>query len=481
MISIALLALVGCAEYSLNDAPREVVDPTPPPIETDTLVLQVFPGKQTDSDGTVRAVPASVDDPPYEQPIAVELLRPFTIPGAVSGQVVNPTNRADLPSSDGAVRASLSFRTASLPGTQITSTDVDGLFEVALVSAEYQVTIAPEDPRMPMTTQTVLATSELELLDLGLDQGVPIWGRVFEDGAPYGNAEVVVLSSTGVEGATDVTDPEGWFEIRVQPGVYTVRTRGIGDGLDPVLSDVVAVGPSGARHDFEYPEIELHTVQARAVDPTGDGLSFVPYRLRASTLDAYGTNARVDIEGLSDSQGNIVTRAVAGSYTLEILPSRDLTSRRLSDVVVEAPIDLGDVVLPDLTRITGLVVDPSGVPMPDAQVRCTEVGFAGRSWSAFTRTDGRFEMIAADSPLSCAASPPGSRDDVALTRFQVTPEDQDVVVQYAIGRPIEGTVQFEGEPEEFALLEIRDQTGRVWGTGLTDDDGRFSVRVQYPQ
>jgi len=480
MIALALLGLTGCAEYNIS-AELNPVEPLPV-LDGDALVLEITPDREFEADGSTRVLAGSVPDPSFDTPILVELQRPFTVPGLVMGQLLNPENRAELPASGGPVQGVISLRTSVLPGSARVATDFDGVFEVPLISSDYQITVAPDDPSMPMSTFTQAVDVDLESLDLVLDQGVPIWGQVFENGAPYVDAQVRAVAATGLVGAPVFTDSQGWYEIRVQPGTYTIRTDGIGDGFDPRLTTVVQVGEQGLRFDFTYPEIELHTVQARVLAPDGDPVAFVPFRLRANSLYDYGSGAQVEITGFSDSLGNIVTRAVRGAYTLEVLADVDseVTSRRVSDFPVETPTDLGDIRLQDLASIGGSVVDPFGGAVANAQVRCTEVGFQGRSWSGFTSDLGFFSLIAADSPLSCAVSP-GARDDLALTRVDIEPGQTDVRVELRRGRPIEGEVRFEGDPESLALVEVRDATGRVWGSGLTDDNGRFSIRVEFPQ
>ncbi|MEZ4319703.1 MAG: carboxypeptidase-like regulatory domain-containing protein [Myxococcota bacterium] len=478
--NLALVALLGgcaAADYQLN----ETDEPVDPIVVGDTLVLEVSPGREIDDDGTVRAVAATVPTVSFDESMEVDLLRPFTLPGFVTGSTPNPQNRAEVPGTEGPVLASLVFRAPGVSGASLASTASDGTFEVALVDSVYQVTVAPEDPRVAMSTFTLDSPGGLDAIDLELGPGVPVWGRVFEGGTPYADAEVTLISNTGSRGATALTDADGWYEIRAQPGVYTVRTFGIGDGFDPQISAIVTVGEQGLRYDFDYPDLALQTIQARALRPNGTPLALVPYRLRASSLDDFGPEARVEITGVADTLGNIVTRAVRGSYTLEILPDLDLTGLRVTEFEVGAPVDLGDLELAPLATFTGAAIDPFGLPVANAQVRCTELGFGGRTWSTFTSDLGRFSLDAAATSVSCAISPPGDRTDLALTRVTLDPSSAENVVEFLRGRVLEGVVRFEGQPEDLALVEVRDTAGRVWGSTLTDRNGRFSVRVQFPQ
>jgi hypothetical protein len=483
LLAIALVA--GCAEYSIGaDAPRAVGPPDETDVNGDLLTLVVTPGTATTPEGEVRAVQASVPDPDFDTFTEVELLRPFLTGGAILGADITPENeRADLPSAPASVPARLSFRSPAVASSVRTSSDLDGLFDIALVPEEYRVTIAPDDPLIPITTVSIDTFDVPAFIEFELDQGVPVWGRVLEDGIPVADAEVIAVATSGIESAVAHTDSEGWYEIRVAPDTYTIRTSGRGDGFDPRLSRSTTVDELGSRQDFEYAARDLNTLQARAVDSSGDGLPFTPWRLRANTLDDYGSEARVELTGVADSQGNIVTQAIPGTYTLELLADvgEARSSRRVADIRIDSTTILGDVELRPLTTIRGFAVDPSGARVSDASVRCTEVGFANRSWSGFTDEVGAYEIQAGDGGLTCILSPPGERDDLALTRVEMSPDVPEPVTVFAQGRLLEGRVVFEGEPEELALIELRDVSGRVWATGLSDADGRFAVRVQFPQ
>ncbi len=481
-----LVALAGCSENSLNAA--EARDQPAVPVETDVngdlLTLVVTPGRQTTDDGEVRAVQASLPDPDFDELAEVELLRPFLTGGVVVGSDITPENdRADLPFAATSVPARLSFRSPLVASSVRTSSDLDGVFDVSLVPEEYRVTIAPEDPQIPLTTITLDTFDLPEIVEIELDQGVPAWGRVLENGEPIADAEVVAVSTSGIASAVAHTDEDGWYEVRVSPDTYTIRTSGRGDGFDPTLSRSVTIAELGVRQDFDYTPRDLNTLQARAVDASGDGLPLTPWRLRATSLEGYGSEARVEITGVADTQGNIVTQAVPGTYTLELLAQVGdaRSSRRVTDIQIDSTTTLGDVELRPLVSRSGFAVDPSGNGVPDATVRCTEIGFSNRSWSGFTDPFGAYEIQAGDGPLTCFVSPPGHRDDLALTRVETDPDVPETVTVFEQGRVLNGRVSFEGDPENLALVELRDATGRVWATGLTNSDGEFEVRVQFPQ
>lgn len=482
MISLLALLMLGCAEYTLADRIDDA--PVDPIVDAQSLALVVTPSVDlVAEDGTARKLPVFLQDPVFDEPITVDLPRPFALLGTVRASAPTPGYRASIPGSDGPTHATLHLRTAGLPGVSRAVTGEAGEFGIAAVEASYSVTVTPDDPELPITSfMSDLAAGQS--LDVVLEGGVPLWGRVTDGGEPMPGALVHARTIDGIAGPTAVTDEDGWYHLRVAPGDYSVSTSGSGDGFDPVLTEGPgAVGVNGRRQDFAYVGASLHDVTARVVGPNGGGIGALDFRMRALELFDYPEGAAAEITGTADSRGNIVTQVAAGVWVLDLLPDREhaLTALRVDEITIDEDLELGVLPLAALTRFRGTVVDAAGLVVPDALIACREVGFRGRTWSGFADVNGRFAFDVGSRPASCDVTPPEVRTDLALTRASVDPAASNVRLVLLRGAPLFGEVRFDDRPEPFALVEVQDAAGLVWGSALTDERGEFSLRVNHPQ
>jgi hypothetical protein len=146
--------------------------------------------------------------------------------------------------------------------------------------------------------------------------------------------------------------------------------------------------------------------------------------------------------------------------------------------------------LPLAARL-GEVRDELGQTVGGAIVTCTEVGFAGRSWSATTDPAGQFILTAPSTASSCTVTPPSDREDLALTRQPIDAElAMDGAARWNLtARPgslvsgvvnVRGSATLEAPPVRTlpgAVVEVRDAAGYLLGIAISDEDGRFSIRV----
>ena len=80
--------------------------------------------------------------------------------------------------------------------------------------------------------------------------------------------------------------------------------------------------------------------------------------------------------------------------------------------------------------------------------------------------------------ISCSAAP-GDRTDLAAVRVDIDPtQTNPLLFELGAGRRVFGRVDFEGQAEEYALVEVTDARGLVWATALTDGRGEFELRIQ---
>lgn len=501
---LALSGLVGlltaCSAGSRSSEVRATVnDPFPPAEEQDVgLRIDVLPSdlRLPDAEATGFRVLPQTSRPLGLRALAgatvdvgaIDLRVPQLQTGAVTGFRFNPQIVA-LPGSDTPVVGTVTMRQPGTLQSYAARTDDAGAFALWLVPQEvYRFEIVPDDPLLPAwsTTLPVGARTVDQQVDLGA--GVPVFGRVTTGRGALVGARVHVVDAEGLVSASAVTDVYGLYQVRVSPGTWTVVTEGRERGEDPTLTTApVTVGDAGAEVDLAYPTVLSQVlVEGRVSSEGGARVPGALVRLTSEALEGFeGLDARWTADVPTADNGTFLARAVPGRYTVEILPPAvdegpDYTPVRFEGVqLTQNSTDLGEVALARLIPVDGRVVDPFEDRVPNAIVSCAERGFDGRGWSTYTEDGGRFSLELPAVPLDCTVEPPGDRPDLAPMRVSLDPAQQPTPrLQLSGGQLVEGVVRFEGEPEPFALVEVRDLDDALLGVGFTDEEtGRFSVRV----
>lgn len=485
--ALALMLLAACSNADMLqiDEPNRV-DPDDS-IDGTGLVLIVYPGETTSPDGSVRALPVQVVDPDFEVDQEVTLLEPFRLDGVVTGRRTQSIERIALPGVDGPAVGSVVFEHPEALDRWRVNTDADGQFGVDLVAGLHDVTFAPEDPGLALTRWTGLELGPESSFEVEVDAGAPVWGRVLEDGEPREGATVEIVSGDGVVGPPATTDADGWYELRAMEGLeVTVRSRGAGNGIDPVVSaEPVVPTANGARVDLAYAVPTTRTLAARVLLPDGTPARQLPYRLRSVGLSNFDLAARVEQTGFSDNSGNIVTQAVEGDYVLDLLVQEEGIAGRSLPTTVTLDTALGTVQLEGVITLSGEVVDSEGEVSPETRITCAERGLGQRAWAVDSRADGTFTLEVPRTDLSCTALPGAERrSNMAARRFAIARDAMPLTgalggvdVELPAGRTLQGVVSFRGEAESLALVEVRTADGMLLATDLTGADGAFQVRV----
>ncbi|NOY28106.1 MAG: hypothetical protein GXP62_19750, partial [Oligoflexia bacterium] len=163
-----------------------------------TLRLDVFP-----SDGTPDLLPQSVDLGSASGWDKLEvMMRPSVrVSGAVTGFLATPTaidptvpGEANVP-----VSARIDIRKSHSVAGASANTDADGIFAMAIPAGEdYDLVIVPEETaRLPFQVRSMLLLAgDLDLPDLYLDYGAPVWGQVTRsNGTPVSSAIVHLIET----------------------------------------------------------------------------------------------------------------------------------------------------------------------------------------------------------------------------------------------------------------------------------------------
>lgn len=473
------LALVGCsAESALLDNVEVGTSPDEATVP-ESYQLVVYPAVERDNEGRIRAFPVRLPTVDFRSSNDVQLQRPVEIPGSVTGLNATPRPRASLPGSVGPVDATVTFRGEEALEDHRSQTDEDGFFTAFVAPGAHEVFVRPASPLVPPTSFAYdVSSGSVAELSIDLRDHTPIWGRVTRGDQPLVDAPVRLVFADGTLGPEVHTDADGWYELRVTEGMNVgLRTRGSGNGIDPMLERAVApIGPEGLRHDFAYASLPLHTVAGRALTTQQQPLSGVAYRVTSTTLFDY-PDGRVDLTGFTDTNGNVTTRLLAGEYTLSLLMERDqvLTSLE-TPLLVQDDVDLGVLRIEGLASIRGTVGDGYGGVIQGATVSCREVGFLQRSWTTNTGEAGEYNLAVAAGRLLCSAS--SGDPGLATSRETFDPRNgSELHFELTAGARITGVVTFEDEPEELALIEVIDGDGNVWGSTLSDEDGAYELRL----
>jgi RNA polymerase sigma factor (sigma-70 family) len=210
---------------------------------------------------------------------------------------------------------------------------------------------------------------------LSLARGAALAGRVVDEkGTPVANARVVATSASDPEPIdfvdpyrdAVVTGPDGSFAISTL-SAGTWRMTASAGSYAPTTSAPIAVDGEHTRSGIELRLVAGAVVRGTVTDPTGAPVraatvsvvlrGYMPWRVRKQVVtDASG---KFSIGGLAPRAVDVVAWHDSGASA--IVPA-DLASTSEQDVTLKL----------DVTgAITGTVVDQSGQPIGDAQVRAT--------------------------------------------------------------------------------------------------------------
>lgn len=498
MNSISLLSTLISCKGSL-EAPEAILNSSSdalPPRNVE-IRIDVIPSQLRDADNEgYRVLPQSLLPGMIEVSSSlnlgeVNLLAPVVQSGQLEAFQVNPYV-ASIPGESLPLPGVVQLRRLDTLQWYSTRTNDLGVFNLWSVPGTYQLDIIPDNPLLPIFSSDWNIDSPVEPIDIDLGAGVPIYGRVTSvldpgtgETVPLVGAKVHVEGENGVVSVSAETDESGMYQVRVTPGQWSLVCEGRDSGKDPALRfPALEVGDLGLHQDVVYPTDLVPTyLEGQILRASGEPLSGASIRITSSELTGYeAMNASFITELSSGSSGTFIASLAPGIYTIEVIPPNNLpaddllTPKRLDDVHIDgAP--LGLVELGGPRTLSGIVDGPQGSTLGGARIDCIEVGFDGRSWHAFTDSDGTFELDVSDTALTCQANPPGDRSDLALLWKTIDAGESSVDFHLPTGQRVSGTVTLDGQPEAFVVVDVLDKTGRSLGSGLTLEDGVFSIAV----
>lgn len=374
----------------------------------------------------------------------------------------------------------------SIAGGSTTTTETGAFWLTVPPGRDYRVEIIPEEnDSVPFDVLSIpVLASDLDLGQLYLDYGSPVWGQVaYSDGTvPQGARVQLVDAETGAAGPTSRADVDGWFLLRAYPGEYELRVQGRTGGSDPTLSIPLSIeSDEGARVDVDMGPSQRQPLSGRLVDEQGQTLSSASgteIQVRATSRNLRDVDGSLVTQTQTNSGGLFYLPLPPGDWLLEFIPPYDegLSPQAIELTLGDTTLDIGDVVLQQSVGLTTLVEYGPGAPATNVLVVAREVGFDGYTYSGTTGVDGRISFDVPRAPLEVTVTPPD--DSSAITRISLDPsEDRQPRIELDRGVPVSGQLTSQGTPVPFALVEVRSAEGQLYGTAITDLDGRFSMRV----
>lgn len=344
----------------------------------------------------------------------------------------------------------------------------------------------------PTVDEVVTLPADSDLLDVEIraPSGRSVVVRVEDDfGQPISGAYVTVWSTEMRNALPALTDADGRVTLDGLPDSEVTLSAYVLKGY--VITQPKQVVPRGQ---------EVRFVLKRASEITGfvkgpDGKPLRGLIVRGST----GEGGEENIFGFSNPDGSFTLQCPPGSIvdiTVAGNPMQVLGGGETQDdskgtyyegVLKGVPVPSEGVevwVKPSAFdgTVTVLVLDPDGNPAPGVAVRAYHAASGRTPPQITTGADGRAELTGLPRSQITISAYHGYRtgplkDAVTSVFEQVTPEGQEVILQFTVGLAIEGVViDEEGQPILGAGVVARSGQGAAVSTG-TQADGSFRLMV----
>ncbi len=410
----------------------------------------------------------------------------ITVTGTVLGYEATPYG-AEVPGSESVpIDAQVTLiRPGTINGSSI-ATNASGQFTLSVPpSGGYRLSIVPRDaPSIPFFVESGLSlTEDTDFGDIDLGHGEPIYGKVlYHDGDPVTGAQVRAVDPlSGVAGPSTLTDAQGHYMIRAEPGTLEVKAGGNPGTYLPTLVHSVDVAEEAGIHlSFDMGDISPVQVAGTVIGASsGAREKDIKVRFRSASLDE--VDGTLEVETETDGDGLFSRSILPGAWIVEFIPPFDSDRSPVVfsfdvDANQGTPVNLDDIELPERVRIQREIVDPWGSPLPGAVVNAREVGFDGYIYSATADIDGRIDMELPATDMELTLVPPTT--GLAVSRIQLNPATDSDTLQVVEGQSISGVVWSEGASVPFALVEVRDTDGTLLASSVTGPDGNFTVQIE---
>ena len=432
----------------------------------------------------------------------LQLLRPVLMMGTVFER------GGDAPN---AVAAQLLLHrvSPSIPGRNLrfqSQSNRDTGFSLQLPQGEYDITVLPERADLPPHTLRGVPVRVDVHYDIELPASAEytrLRGRVVyttDDGENKPLAGIRVRAVDAADATVSTTMQT------LEDGLFEVLVRDTESRVDLVLSPVeeVRILPRVVVEDVELTgkDVQVGDQSLGHVEPQGrpvfgvvrgeDGALVPSARLVFSGVVGNGV---VNVTTETDTAGSFDLRLPAGRYNVVLVPGPDsdyaVTELSGLDLLAEGdvPDSLSELRLPRKAKVTGLMLNPVGEPIPAAivefRLQFLNSAAAAGTQNVSTRTDadGWFEIRVHPGVYEIEAIPgEGSGWARGTTAgVEIGREGADIDVIASPGNVAYGQVLGpDAAPLPDVLVEVFRTGGaapRLVGTGRTDEGGSYVVLV----
>lgn len=361
------------------------------------------------------------------------------------------------------------------------NTGPDGSIDLHLAAGEYDLSGAAPKHQPKTVSQRV---SKPVSVDIALEPGHAIRGRVHRGDQPVAGVQVMIRGSNVVRGERGATtDEKGDFAFDALPrGTYTLGFFKHDEMIDKTLTV-----ESPADVDVDLPPVGI--LRGRVVDAaTREPVREFLYMLEpVGETDTRRTRGMQRGEAAAD--GTFTATVPAGTYRITAAAQGFIASEPLEIVIIPAEPTAVEIPLGRGASITGRVTDEQGKPLAEVHVMIAgDVGEIARSartvsrmmpLNAQTAEDGTFTITGAETgPAQLIVRKPGYVMD--RRAIDVEPETR-VDVALTRGLSIAGIVTLNGKPAAGAEVSANTSAiGSDYQSTMTDERGRFTLEGLVP-
>jgi hypothetical protein len=486
---LTLIALVGCAEFGLENAgsdrtgsdTAEFADSA----NSQPIRLDVYAESATEL-GLLNQ--SFFVDAHRTEDMTLQLKAPIAIRGSLQGFQTFPTSDVQVPGNLSAVPGQFRCFVPNSLMSYAVKTDASGDFSFLAVPSEgYTLAWIPDiGVNLPFEVEEGVPLLEDTVFNkvLSYTESQVIFGRI-KDNSGLGIPDLqfaVTDTHSGISNSGGTTNNMGAFQTRLYPGDYSLRIQGNSHDALPSIQKQLIVsedGDSALQAEIQLGKLDTVKADGRVLGPDGSALGNVLVRFTATDLDEH-PSLDFSTESTTGSNGRYSIPVLPGRYNVAFIPNHDgpfspvlVTEIELSAAVTE----LDPTRLQERPLVNGRLLDAFGMPAEGAIVRAQEQGFDGAVFEAFTGELGVFSIAVSDGPLFWTFVPDQpSQGAITFADSSSTALDGRTI-QLEEGQLVSGCIAHADGDVIFAPVEVRDRKDLLYASTFTDDQGCFAVRV----
>jgi protocatechuate 3,4-dioxygenase beta subunit len=351
----------------------------------------------------------------------------------------------------------------SCEARQTVSVDATGAYTVPVKAGTYLVS-AFSDGRPVLPDQRITVPSDASV-DFTYPRLYAISGRVTnEKGRPLQN--VLLQASTedlDIVYNSSLTESDGWYNILVGAGTYTVTA--FDDGYTSSPAQVVTVPAPPAQIDFVLTSVAPpeHVIRGRVLDESGKPARHAVVSLQG---DFYGGDTVY-------YDGSFSRAVYPGTYTVVAGGYGYLTSEAQQVTVPAGANDLTFTVRRADESVFGKVTNEAGDPVCGARVEVS--GDGGISTYVSTNSGGNFALRLPDGVYTLRASAQGYPTQTQTATVPPTATQVNFVLSASVNT-VEGTVLDAGNKAIAGATVTATRGGESIST-TTGTDGKYTLHL----